>query len=44
MQREEPTPGALSFRLNPAVALKDRPSSLYPEIPYGALACYSRVR
>ena len=28
---QEPTPGALSFRLNPAVALKDRPTSLYPE-------------
>mmetsp|Transcript_40612 Transcript_40612/g.94315 ORF Transcript_40612/g.94315 Transcript_40612/m.94315 type:complete len:1161 (-) Transcript_40612:134-3616(-) len=29
------TPGALSFRLDPAVALKDRPTSLYPEVPYG---------
>jgi len=29
------TPGALSFRLDPAVALKDRPASLYPEVPYG---------
>ncbi|CAE7900725.1 glud2 [Symbiodinium necroappetens] len=28
-------PGALSFRLDPAVALKDRPASLYPEVPYG---------
>lgn len=32
---KEPTPGALSFRLNPAIALKDRPTSLYPEIPHG---------
>ncbi|CAK9086157.1 Glutamate dehydrogenase 2 (NAD-specific glutamate dehydrogenase) (NAD-GDH), partial [Durusdinium trenchii] len=32
---KEPTPGALSFRLDPAIALKDRPTSLYPEIPYG---------
>ncbi|CAJ1424281.1 unnamed protein product [Effrenium voratum] len=29
------TPGAFAFRLDPHVVLKDRPSSLYPEIPYG---------
>jgi len=29
------TPGAFAFRLNPKVVLKDRPVSLYPEIPYG---------
>lgn len=29
------TPGAFSFRLNPQVALKDRPAALYPEVPYG---------
>jgi len=28
------TPGAFAFRLNPAVVLKERPASLYPEIPY----------
>ncbi|CAK9021826.1 Glutamate dehydrogenase 2 (NAD-specific glutamate dehydrogenase) (NAD-GDH), partial [Durusdinium trenchii] len=28
-------PGAFAFRLNPAVALKQRPASLYPEVPYG---------
>ncbi|CAJ1429371.1 unnamed protein product, partial [Effrenium voratum] len=32
---KDKTPGALSFRLNPTVALKDRPHSLYPEMPYG---------
>lgn len=28
-------PGAFAFRLDPAIVLKDRPASLYPEIPYG---------
>ena len=28
---QEPTPAALSFRLNPAIVLKDRPTSLYPD-------------
>eukprot|EP00929_Paragymnodinium_shiwhaense_P023249 TRINITY_DN14602_c0_g1_i1.p1 TRINITY_DN14602_c0_g1~~TRINITY_DN14602_c0_g1_i1.p1 ORF type:complete len:1184 (-),score=307.56 TRINITY_DN14602_c0_g1_i1:349-3900(-) len=29
------TPGAFAFRLDPAVALKNRPVSLFPEVPYG---------
>jgi len=29
------TPHAFAFRLDPAVILKDRPVSLYPEMPYG---------
>ncbi|CAE8609699.1 unnamed protein product [Polarella glacialis] len=28
------TPGAFAFRLNPAIVLRDRPTSLYPEVPY----------
>jgi len=28
-------PGAFAFRLDPAIVLKDRPASLYPEIPHG---------
>lgn len=28
------TPGAFSFRLNPAIVLKGRPKSLYAELPY----------
>mmetsp|Transcript_22421 Transcript_22421/g.40433 ORF Transcript_22421/g.40433 Transcript_22421/m.40433 type:complete len:1145 (-) Transcript_22421:63-3497(-) len=31
---KEDTPGAFAFRLDPAVVLKDRPTSLYPEVPY----------
>jgi len=27
-------PGAFAFRLNPTVVLKNRPTSLYPEMPY----------
>lgn len=29
------TPGAFSFRLDPAVVFRNRPTSLYPEVPYG---------
>jgi len=29
------SPGALAFRLDPEVALRGRPTSLYPDIPYG---------
>eukprot|EP00931_Biecheleriopsis_adriatica_P003747 TRINITY_DN105516_c0_g1_i1.p1 TRINITY_DN105516_c0_g1~~TRINITY_DN105516_c0_g1_i1.p1 ORF type:complete len:1172 (-),score=218.17 TRINITY_DN105516_c0_g1_i1:95-3181(-) len=32
---KQETPGAFAFRLNPAVVLKDRPASLYPEVPFG---------
>ena len=32
---KEGTPGAFAFRLDPKVALKDRPASLYPEVPFG---------
>jgi len=28
------TPGAFAFRLDPEVVLKNRPASLYPEVPY----------
>eukprot|EP00933_Yihiella_yeosuensis_P039063 TRINITY_DN3299_c0_g2_i1.p1 TRINITY_DN3299_c0_g2~~TRINITY_DN3299_c0_g2_i1.p1 ORF type:complete len:1023 (-),score=174.88 TRINITY_DN3299_c0_g2_i1:218-3232(-) len=36
------TPGAFSFRLDPAVVLKDRPTHLYPEIPYGIYLIHGR--
>lgn len=36
------TPGAFAFCLNPAVCLKDRPASLYPELPYRIYLIHGR--
>eukprot|EP00933_Yihiella_yeosuensis_P039062 TRINITY_DN3299_c0_g1_i1.p1 TRINITY_DN3299_c0_g1~~TRINITY_DN3299_c0_g1_i1.p1 ORF type:complete len:1181 (-),score=232.29 TRINITY_DN3299_c0_g1_i1:436-3978(-) len=33
--KSDSAPGAFSFRLDPAIVLKNRPTSLYPEMPFG---------
>jgi glutamate dehydrogenase len=36
------TPAAFAFRLDPAVVLRDRPTSMYPEMPYAIYMVVSR--